>query len=120
MVITTSASLHASGTDLARVPPPTASRSAAYSLRSRPITACPALTRFWAIGNPILPSPMKPIVAIASLTFHFLGNSLRLFARCPQCKQEIHAQQRQFDHNNQKACAVDLRKQNLDRHHGYD
>ena len=48
----------------ARPAPPR--RRPASGTRSKPVTRCPALTRFAAIGAPILPSPIKPIVAIAA------------------------------------------------------
>src|SRR5271167_5033029 len=116
MVITISASLHASTAEFARVPPSPASRSLAYSLRSKPETAWPDLTRLRAIGNPILPSPMKPIVAIAVLPL-CCAASFRLFACSHQHEPQIRAEQCHLDQHNQHASAVDLRKQDLHRRH---
>src|SRR5215468_4280636 len=53
--------------DAAAVPPFAARRSTASDTRSKPVTRCPALTRLAAIGAPILPSPINPIVAICWL-----------------------------------------------------
>src|SRR5215472_1771323 len=54
----------AAGADAAAVPPFAARRSTASDTRSKPVTRCPAVTRLAAIGAPILPSPINPIVAI--------------------------------------------------------
>src|SRR5947209_419115 len=54
----------AAAADSAALPPFTARRSTASDTRSKPVTRCPALTRLDAIGAPILPSPINPIVAI--------------------------------------------------------
>jgi hypothetical protein len=84
MVITSSASLHASAAEAARAPPSSASRPADAAFTSKPATAWPALTRFCAIGSPILPSPIKPIFAIA-----FLPD----FVYCPLMSSRIAAAQ---------------------------
>ncbi len=54
----------AAAADAAAVPPFAARLSTAVAMRSKPVTRCPALTRLAAIGAPILPSPINPIVAI--------------------------------------------------------
>src|SRR5436309_16044377 len=54
----------AAAADAAALPPFTARRSTASDTRSKPVTRCPALTRLAAIGAPILPSPINPIIAI--------------------------------------------------------
>src|SRR3954452_21799913 len=67
MVMTTSASFTAA-TALAMTTTPCSRATARFSgIRSKPCTACPALTRFAAIGLPILPRPRKAIVVIVSL-----------------------------------------------------
>src|SRR5215472_8285662 len=48
-------------------PPCVRSVSALPATISKPLTWCPALARFAAIGAPILPSPIKPIVAIVGV-----------------------------------------------------
>src|SRR5689334_13406098 len=53
--------------DAAASPPFAARASAAFGTRSKPATRWPAPTRLAAIGAPILPSPINPIVAIAGL-----------------------------------------------------
>src|SRR6266851_2679017 len=114
MVITVSAPAQASAAEAARAPPPVANRSVAYSLKSNPDTACPALIRFWAIGSPILPSPMKPIFAIRPSPWM----SGRLLARGHQRETQINCEQHQLGHDHPNISAVDLRKQGLDRRHG--
>src|ERR1700738_1674018 len=102
MVITTSAPRHASGTEFARVPPPATSGSEAYSLRSNPQTVCPALTRFCAIGRPMLPRPIKPIVAITVSRPLLTGVALlRLFARSHHDQPHICAEQAELEHARQ-------------------
>lgn len=59
-VIATSASATASRAVAATGPPSAAARAGS---RSQATTACPAATRFLAIGRPIVPRPMKPIRA---------------------------------------------------------
>src|SRR5262245_1201707 len=120
MVITASASLHASAIDCTFVPPPAASRAPASSLTSKPETAWPILTRFAAMGSPILPSPIKPTFAMAFLhpwlslppPGHFL---FRLLARGHHRKRQIRAEQDQLDRDDPDAAAKDLRKQQLHR-----
>src|SRR5215472_17484714 len=65
MVITVSPAATASATVAAALPPFAASASALPAAVSKPVTWCPALTRLAAIGAPILPRPMKPMVAIS-------------------------------------------------------
>src|SRR5690242_16741443 len=65
MVITTSAPAHASATVVAAAPPAALSRPTDGFATSKPVTACPPLSRFCAIGKPMLPSPMNPMRAIA-------------------------------------------------------
>src|ERR1700730_11832293 len=54
----------AAAADAAALPPFAARLSTAVVTRSKPVTRCPALRRLAAIGDPILPSPINPIVAI--------------------------------------------------------
>ncbi len=70
MVMTTSARAAAILAVSTPVPPAAFSFSTAAWLRSTPSTVWPALIRFCAIGNPMLPSPMKPIRAIAPSPFY--------------------------------------------------
>src|ERR1700704_3108727 len=112
MVMTIPASLHPAAIDLAAVLPSAARRSVEYSLTSKPDTAWPALIRFWAIGSPILPSPIKPILAIVP-PIPVLAGSRRLLARRQQCKREIGAEQRNFYYNDPHVAAVDLGEQDL-------
>ncbi|MNW69430.1 hypothetical protein D3C74_484320 [compost metagenome] len=58
-MITTSASLTASATELAPCPPAATRSSMAFWLRLKPVTVKPALTRFLAIGRPMMPRPMN-------------------------------------------------------------
>src|SRR5712672_3687649 len=92
MGVAIAASLHAAATDLAAVAPSAASRSVEYSLMSKPVTAWPALIRFCAIGSPILPSPMKPILAMIPPT-PVLAGSRRLLAGRQQRQREIDDEQ---------------------------
>src|SRR5215813_5598533 len=119
MVITTSTSLHASASEFARPPPLAASLSLACSLRSKPVTASPALSRFWAIGSPILPSPMNPTFAMASST-PVVVNSSRLLARGHEREPQVDAEQQHVHYDDPHVSAVDLRKQELHRGHGDD
>src|ERR1700757_2287466 len=115
MVTTTSTSLHASASEFARLPPLATSFSVACALRSKPVTATSALSRFWAIGSPILPSPMKPTFAMASSTPVVV--SARLLARGHQREPQVHSEQQHVHHDDPHVSAVDLRKQKLHRRH---
>src|SRR5436305_512216 len=53
----------------AACPPFSANAAVAVGTRSKPVTWCWALTRLAAIGAPMLPNPIKPIVAMAALLF---------------------------------------------------
>src|SRR5258707_2434826 len=64
MVMTISTPLDAAFTLPAACPPDVASASTCALLMSKPCTAWPALSRFCAIGRPMLPRPMKPIFAM--------------------------------------------------------
>ena len=64
MVTTMSAWATAAGAVSAMVTPRARAASMAAGARSKPVTSCPALTRLPAMGAPILPSPMKPILAM--------------------------------------------------------
>src|SRR3954466_6468851 len=64
MVTTISTPLAAAFTLSAACPPEPANASTCALLMSKPCTAWPALTRFCAIGRPMLPRPMKPILAM--------------------------------------------------------
>src|SRR5262245_37597087 len=64
MVTTTSASLTASATDAALATPRATALSMLAATMSKPFTWCPCLTRLPAMGTPMLPSPMKPILVI--------------------------------------------------------
>ena len=66
MVTTTSTSLAASAAEAALVTPRASALAMLAATRSKPFTAWPFLTRLPAMGSPMLPSPMKPILAIAS------------------------------------------------------
>src|SRR6201982_2009653 len=118
MVITTSASLHASASEFARLPPLATSFSVACALRSKPVTATSALSRFWAIGSPILPSPMKPTFAMASSTPVVVSS--RLLARGHQREPQVHSEQQHVHHDDPHVSAGDLRKQKLSRIHPDD
>src|ERR1700677_4566754 len=62
MVMTVSALATASRALGAMATPDAAAAVFAASTRSKPATECPALTRFAAIGAPILPRPMNAIL----------------------------------------------------------
>src|SRR5215210_2231330 len=62
----TSAPALASDTEAARVPPACASAATDSGLTSKPRTEKPRLARFFAMGRPMDPRPMKPIVVIAA------------------------------------------------------
>jgi hypothetical protein len=62
IVITASAPATASATLPAARPPAAVSRSRPGRLRVCPATSNPALTRLAAMGDPMMPRPMKPIV----------------------------------------------------------
>ena len=64
MVITASASATASRAEKVYSTPRVLSRVAEAGTRSKPTTRCPALTRFAAIGPPMLPRPMKAMVVM--------------------------------------------------------
>src|SRR6516225_2832956 len=119
MVITTSTSLHASASEFAPLPPLASSLSVAWALRSKPVTASSALSRFWAIGSPILPSPMNPTFAMASST-PVAVNSSRLLTCGHQREPQVDAEQQHVHHDDPHVSAVDLRKQELHRSHGDD
>src|SRR5215471_17954875 len=120
MVITTSASLHASAIDCAFVPPPAASRAPASSLTSKPETAWPALIRFAAMDSPILPSPMKPTFAMAFLHPAIVIRSFRPLARRHQRQPEIGAEQQQLQRDEPHVAAKDLREEQIHRRHRDD
>src|SRR5260370_19747990 len=115
MVMTTSTCLHAWASEFARLPPLAASFSVACALRSKPATAKSALSRFWAIGSPILPSPMKPTFAMASSTPVVVSS--RLLARGHQREPQVNSEQQHVHHDDPHVSAVDLRKQKLHRSH---
>ena len=66
IVATTSASRTASAMLAAPRPPAAASCSTRAGLRLYPVTSKPALTRLAAIGAPMMPSPMNPILVLMS------------------------------------------------------
>src|SRR6516164_9061656 len=119
MVITTSTSLHASASEFAPLPPLASSLSVAWALRSKPVTASSALSRFWAIGSPILPSPMNPTFAMASST-PVAVNSSRLLTCGHQREPQVDAEQQHVHYDDPHVSAVDLRKQELNCGHGDD
>src|SRR5581483_672132 len=61
MVMMISAPLAAAAAVVAARPPLLASASSAAFAKSKPVTSCSALSRFAAMGPPILPRPMKPM-----------------------------------------------------------
>src|SRR6478736_4893481 len=67
MVMMISTPLAAAFTPSAACPPEAASASTCALFMSKPCTAWPALSRFCAIGRPMLPRPMKPIFAMRAL-----------------------------------------------------
>src|SRR6201987_5362886 len=115
MVITISASLHASASEFAWLPPLAASFSVACALRSKPATAKSALSRFWAIGSPILPNPIKPTFAMTASPPVVVSS--RLLARGHQREPQVHSEQQHVHHDDPHVSAVDLRKQKLHRGH---
>ena len=70
IVITTSASRTAEATSSAPRPPFSTSSLTFSGLRLYPTTSNPALTRFAAIGPPMIPSPMNATVVIARPSSH--------------------------------------------------
>src|ERR1700730_10019159 len=111
MLITTSTSLHASASEFARLPALAASFSVACALRSKPVTAKLALSRFWAIGSPILASPMTAPFAMAASTP--VGESPRPLAGGHQREPQVHSEQQHVHHDDPHVSAVDLWKQKL-------
>ena len=77
MVTTASASLAASVADATLVTPRASALAMLAATRSKPFTAWPFFTRLAAMGAPMLPSPMKPILAIAS-SRRAVGQTLRV------------------------------------------
>ena len=67
MVMTRSAVATASAADAAAVMPAATAALTASVLMSNAVTAKPFLTRFLAMGSPMVPTPMKPIRVIALL-----------------------------------------------------
>src|SRR5689334_20033202 len=67
MVMTMSASFTAAPAFAMTVMPCSLAVARFSGTRSKPSTACPALSRLAAIGLPILPKPMKAMVLIVSL-----------------------------------------------------
>src|SRR5580658_154276 len=65
MVMTTSAPFAASAALVAVFPPTAVNACSDAGLMSKPVTVWPALTRLAAMGAPMLPRPMNPIVAIS-------------------------------------------------------
>ena len=61
---TKSASLAASFALAAFFAPASTSAATDAGARSKTFSSCPAFTRFFAMGPPILPSPINPIAAI--------------------------------------------------------
>eukprot|EP01022_Parablepharisma_sp_SALTPOND_P009847 TRINITY_DN14066_c0_g1_i1.p1 TRINITY_DN14066_c0_g1~~TRINITY_DN14066_c0_g1_i1.p1 ORF type:complete len:1308 (-),score=476.92 TRINITY_DN14066_c0_g1_i1:655-4578(-) len=68
MVMTTSALATAAMESASVLPPTSTSLSTLALTRSWPLTANPALTRFCAIGKPMLPRPMKTMLALMMLS----------------------------------------------------
>ncbi len=64
MTATTSASLTASATESAPLPPAATSAATFSGLRLYPTTSNPAVTRWPAIGPPMMPRPMKATVVM--------------------------------------------------------
>ena len=65
-MINTSAPLAASFGDFASFAPAATNSSARDAVRFHTVTACPAFNKFIAIGRPISPSPMNPILRLCS------------------------------------------------------
>src|SRR4029077_19922841 len=63
IVISTSEAAATSRGDFASVAPAPTNSSARDAVRFHTVTACPALTKFRAIGRPMRPSPITPILA---------------------------------------------------------
>ena len=68
MVITASAPVAASAAPATTTAPSAASTAVRAAARSWTCKRWPALSRLPAIGNPMLPSPMKPMVAMGQLS----------------------------------------------------
>src|SRR5689334_24172576 len=94
-------------------PPAAFSFSTEPGLTSMPSTWCPALSRFCAIGNPILPRPMNPMRAMAPSPTLLL----RMLLRRLQGQQQIKREQRAFQNPGQPTAAEHLREKYFDRQH---
>src|SRR6516164_6117153 len=88
MVITISPAAAASAIVAAARPPCVRRVSALPATISKPVTWWPALARFAAIGAPILPSPIKPIVAIVGILRSAASGEAEL-AVADRCKIRI-------------------------------
>src|SRR5262249_27505231 len=100
MVMITSAPRQAAGTESAALPLADASLDSAGFTTSKPMTSWPALSRFCAIGRPMLPSPMNPIFAMC-LSPQLVAQLLRLFARGQNSKRQIGDDQRRLEDQHQ-------------------
>src|SRR5262249_32563169 len=103
-------------------PPAVANLLSEAATTSKPVTACPALTRFAAMGRPMLPSPIKPMRAMLSsvnlayavftgfLFSRFATFSFRPFARRHQSKANIAPPEARLHGNAQNPPTKDRRK----------
>src|SRR5262249_32341227 len=135
MVITTSAPAQASATEVAAAPFAALRRPTDALTTSKPVTRCPPLSRFCAIGKPMLPSPMKPMraMAVPSLPHGeaarapsrnhgqktLLTTSLRMLARRLDGEKQIRRDHHTLQHRDHWHRAVDLLEEHRDHRHRY-
>src|SRR5664279_1199677 len=115
MVMTTSARAAAVLAVSTPTPPAALSLATAAALISTPSTWWPALSRFCAIGKPMLPSPTNAMRAMTPSPLYF--SSLRLFLRRFQRQSQIKHKQAAFQQIAQQTAAEHLRKKYFNRQH---
>src|SRR5215475_1530140 len=110
MVTTRSTSAAAAAAEASCRTPRAPARCRAAGTRSKPATAWPALTRLPAIGNPMLPKPMKPILAMGAspravcLPRGYAGLSATARARRPLVLQPVAGAKNPADQRQAEAC----------------
>src|SRR5579864_7209609 len=115
MVMTTSARAAAPLAVSSLLPPAATSLATEAGLTSTPSTACPALSRFCAIGSPMLPSPINPMRAITPSS-----RSKRMFLGRHQGQPQINREQPAFQQAGHHAGAKHLRENEFQRQHRSD
>src|SRR5262245_16163092 len=117
MVMTTSPRAAALFAVSTLAPPAAFSFSIAAGLTSTPSTWWRALSRFCAIGSPMLPRPINPMRAMTPSQSP-LSILLRMFLCRFQCEPKVKYQQAAFQNAGEPAAAEHLRKKYFHRQHG--